>query len=173
MTTGLDFSEQGAELATPQPLPGTVGAIERVMRDINRLIAVLGGLAFVAASLILSYSVFARYWLKIATDWQDETAIFLLVGAVFFSSASVQARRGHIAIDAIAVLLSDRANRLRLLLCDLLGFLFCTFFAWKSWSLLHEAWVDDQISNSTWGPPLSIPYALMAAGMTLLTVQIS
>ncbi|MBN9115415.1 MAG: TRAP transporter small permease, partial [Pandoraea sp.] len=35
-----------------------------------------------------------------------------------------------------------------------------------------EAYVDGQTSSSTWGPPLSIPYGLMAFGMTLLTVQL-
>ncbi|MGC2810303.1 MAG: hypothetical protein WA303_07975, partial [Bradyrhizobium sp.] len=42
----------------------------------------------------------------------------------------------------------------------------------KSWTLTHEAWVDGQVSNSMWSPPLTIPYSLMAAGMTLLCVQI-
>jgi TRAP-type C4-dicarboxylate transport system permease small subunit len=173
VSAGREASPQLAEIGLPPPLRGTIGAIERVARDLNRLIVVLGGLAFVAASLILSYSVFARYWLKISTDWQDETAIFLLVGAVFLSGAAVQARRGHIGIDALAALISVQANRRRLMLCDLLSFMFCAFFAWKSWALLREAWIDDQTSNSTWGPPLWIPYALMAAGMTLLAAQIA
>jgi hypothetical protein len=38
--------------------------------------------------------------------------------------------------------------------------------------MLHEAVVEGQTSSSSWGPPLWIPYGLMAAGMTLLCVQI-
>jgi len=98
--------------------------------------------------------------------------VFLLVGATFMSSAYVQSQRGHIGIEAFVSLLSPMANRIRLWLVDVASFLFCGFFAWKSWTLTHEAWVDGQVSNSMWSPPLSIPYGLMAVGMTLLCVQI-
>jgi TRAP-type C4-dicarboxylate transport system permease small subunit len=57
--------------------------------------------ALIAAGLVLTCSVIVRYFLKISADWQDEMSVFLIVGAVFISSAAVQALRGHVAIEAI------------------------------------------------------------------------
>ena len=157
----------------PTRAPGLLGACEAVLAGLNRVIMALGGLALVVACLVLTYSVVVRYALHIPTDWQDETAVFLIVGATFFSAAAVQAKRGHVAIGVLTGFLSPRADRVRLVIVDLLTFLFCAFFAWKSWSLLHEAWVDGQTSSSTWGPPLFVPYGLMSIGMTLLSVQVA
>jgi TRAP-type C4-dicarboxylate transport system permease small subunit len=104
--------------------------------------------------------------------WQDEAAVFLLVGATFMSSAYVQGQRGHIGIEAFVGLLSPATNRIRLWLVDVASLLFCAFFAWKSWTLTHDAYVEGQVSNSMWSPPLAITYSLMAVGMTLLCVQL-
>jgi TRAP-type C4-dicarboxylate transport system permease small subunit len=116
--------------------------------------------------------VVSRYFMKASTDWQDEAAVFLLVGATFLCSASVQAIRGHIGIEAVVSVLPAGANRLRMALVDLFSLAFCVFFAWKSWTLLHEAWVDGQTTSSSWAPPLWIPYGLMSVGMTLLSLQL-
>ncbi|RXG96202.1 TRAP transporter small permease [Bradyrhizobium zhanjiangense] len=154
--------------------PGsTVGRINRAMILLNRTIVVLCSAALIVASTILSYSVAARYFFNAATYWQDEAAVFLLVGATFLSTAFVQAGRGHIGIEALTGYLSKRGNAIRMLVVDTASLLFCCFFAWKSWTLFHEAWVDGQVSGSTWAPPLWIPYSMMSLGMTLMTVQIA
>jgi TRAP-type C4-dicarboxylate transport system permease small subunit len=116
--------------------------------------------------------VVTRYFLHFSTDWQDEMSVFLIVGSIFMSSAAVQARRGHVAIEAVAALLSDNANRWRLFFVDIATFVFCAYFSWKSALLLEEAIVEDFHSSSTWQPPLWIPYSLMTAGMTLLSIQV-
>ena len=144
----------------------------RALVHINRAMVVLGMLALLAASIVLTYSVFSRYLMKASTDWQDEAAVFCLVGATFMCGAFVQSLRGHVGIEAIAGLLPRAIDRLRLALVDLMCVLFCAFFAWKSWTLFHEAWVEHHTTASSWAPPLAIPYGLMAAGMTLLTVQL-
>ena len=85
----------------------------------------------------------------------------------------MQSVRGHVGIEALAELLSPRANRARQVLVDVASLAFCAFFAWKSWSLFDEAWVDGQTTSSSWGPPLWIPYVTMSIGMTLLSLRIA
>lgn len=165
---------QGASnvLGVDPDTPKLLLPLALVLMRVNRMMVVLGMLALLAAAVVLTYSVVSRYIMKSSTDWQDEAAVFSLVGATFLCSAFVQALRGHVGIEAIAGLLPRSINRLRLLLVDLLSVAFCGFFAWKSWTLFHEAWVEHHTTSSSWAPPLAIPYGLMAAGMTLLSLQI-
>jgi TRAP-type C4-dicarboxylate transport system permease small subunit len=158
----------------PRSAPrGPLRLLERALAAVNGCILVLGMVALVTASCILTYSVFSRYFLKAATDWQDETAVFCIVGAVFLSGAYVQSLRGHIGISAIASLLPPGGDRVRLLVVDLMTLAFCTFFAWKSWTLWHEAWAEGYTTSSTLAAPLWIPYGLMSVGMTLLVLQVA
>ena len=149
-----------------------VAGLSRALAFSNNIIVVFASIALVAACVILSYSVLGRALFHSPNYWQDEAAVFLLVGATFMTAAYVQGQRGHIGIEAFIGLISPRANRIRLWLVDVASFLFCAFFAWKSWTLAHEAWVDGQVSNSMWSPPLAIPYVLMGVGMSLLCVQL-
>src|SRR5882724_2121377 len=163
----------GAETAAP-PLAdsGAAGPVGRALAFVNSIIVVLSSVALVIAALVLTYSVASRYFLHLSTDWQDELSVFLIVGAVFMSAASIQAKRGHIGIEAIVGLLSPRVNHWRQFAVDVASLLFCAFFSWKSWALLDEAWVENFHSESTWGPPPWIPYSLMTVGMTLLALQL-
>src|SRR5260370_39077794 len=149
-----------------------VATFERGLALCNNIIVVIAAVALIAACAILSYSVLSRALFHSANFWQDEAAVFLLVGATFMTAAYVQGQRGHIGIEAFVGLLSPLANRVRLWLVDLASLLFCAFFAWKSWTLTHEAFVDGHLSNSMWSPPLAIPYRLMATGLTLFCLQV-
>ena len=95
MAHGLDAVETEHAAAPPR------GAADRVLAVVNGLVVKASSVALIAAGFVLTYSVIVRYFLKISTDWQDEMSVFLIVGAVFMSSAAVQALRGHVAIEAI------------------------------------------------------------------------
>ncbi|MBV9556130.1 MAG: TRAP transporter small permease [Pseudolabrys sp.] len=169
MAHGLDEFETASEAVSVKE--DTAG-FERFIAPLNYIVVLVSSIALVVASLVLTYSVASRYFFHFSTDWQDEFSVFLIVGAVFMSAAAVQSRRGHVAIEAFSSILSARTNRVRLFIVDVATFAFCAYFAWKSWILLEEAFVDGYRTSSTWQPPLWIPYSLMTAGMILLTIQV-
>ncbi|HZL39774.1 MAG TPA: TRAP transporter small permease [Pseudolabrys sp.] len=169
MVYGLDDVGTAREAASTRDAAGPFG---RILAAVNSCLEVVCAVALVVAGLVLTYSVITRYFLHLSTDWQDEVSVFLIVGAVFMSAGAVQARRGHIGIEAIVVLLSPRANLVRSVLVDIVTLIFCAYFSWKSGLLLLEAIEGGFRTSSTWQPPLAIPYSLMTVGMALLTLQV-
>ena len=167
---GIDAAS-GAIPVADVPRGGILGAAQSALGMVNHLLAVLSAIAVAAAGLVLTWEVAGRYFFAIASDWQDELSTFLLIGATFGAASWIQARRGHVAIDALTHILPPGIDLARRVLADLLSLLFVAFFAWKSWALFEEAWTDGQTTPSAWGPPLWIPYACMAIGMTLLAAQ--
>ena len=151
---------------------GIQTGLRRAADAIDRILGPACGLGLLAAALVLCDSVFVRYVLHKSTDWQDETAVFLLVGVTFLSAAQVQSVRGHIGIDALSAIQSPRANRIRRWATDLAGLVFIGFFTEKAWALTKEAWDDGLVTSSTFGPPLWIPYVMMSVGMTLPTLRL-
>lgn len=170
MSHGFELPSSARSVVLPRA--GAIAACTRGLAWLNERILLASTLAIVAAALVLTGSVATRYVLKVPTDWQDEASVFLMVGATFLSGAYVQSQRGHVGIAALAGMLPPSVNRWRVILADAISFLFCSFFSWKSWTLLRDAVVDDQTTSSTWAPPLWIPYGMMAVGMTLVAAQL-
>jgi TRAP-type C4-dicarboxylate transport system permease small subunit len=165
---GLEIEVKEVKRAESNPLATATRFIARI----NEWIMTVATIALLGSALVLTLGVLLRYFLKLPTDWQDETAVFLIVGAIFMCSAYVQSYRGHVGIEAVASILPAGVNRVRRIIVDIASFAFCSFFSWKSWTLLYEAIHEGQTTSSSFAPPLWIPYGLMSAGMTLLSLQI-
>ncbi len=165
-------SPQAAHAPALRPRLAALAAADVALKWVNQQVLRLSMVVLVGASCVLTYSVLTRYFLKSATDWQDEVSVFLLVGATFMCTGYVQSHRGHVGIEALAGLLPSGVNRVRMGVVDAVSTLFCAFFSWKSWTLLHEAIKEGQTTSSTLAAPLWIPYGLMMVGMTLLTLQL-
>ena len=88
-------------LAPPPPWAALIGRIADFAFQISAI-------ALAVASAVLTGGVIAAHILGRGIAWQDEVEIFLVGGAVFLSSAAVQARRGHIGIEFLGALLPAR-----------------------------------------------------------------
>ena len=62
-----------------------------VLMRINRVMVIAGMWALLFACAVLTNSVVSRYVMQASTDWQDEAAVFCLVGATFLCGSFVQA----------------------------------------------------------------------------------
>jgi TRAP-type C4-dicarboxylate transport system permease small subunit len=127
--------------------------------------------AIVVSSLILTYEVVMRYFLRIPTIWEIESAIYLGVLATFMGAAYGLKDGAHINIDLFVRFLPPGAQRILQRITSSLAFLFCTHIAFKSWELFWEAFSKGWRSESMWGPPLAVPYFILPLGMTLLSLQ--
>ncbi len=149
-------------------------ALRRVARGIegfNRAMYWISAVAIVLSSLILTYEVVMRYFLKIATIWEIESAIYLGVLATFMGAAYGLKDGAHINIDLVIRVLSPRARRGLEIITSSLAVIFCVYVAYKGWELFWEAFSKGWRSESLWGPPLAIPYLFLPLGMTLLSLQ--
>jgi len=169
-------NRHGVEMTPPAgstiPDHPVVAALSGVLDRLNKLALYLSMAALMLTAVIMTYSVVARYFFHVPSDWQDDVTVFMLVGVIFLCAGYAQSHRSHIGIDALAAILPATVNALRLLIVDVASCAFCGFFSWKSWTLLHEAWAEEQTTSSTIALPLWIPYAMMAFGMSLLTAQL-
>jgi TRAP-type C4-dicarboxylate transport system permease small subunit len=159
-------------LEVSKPAGATVPLALRILDAVDAALVVACTAATIGAGLVLSFSVLARSYLRWSTDWQDEISVFLLVFATFLSASYVQSVRGHIAIEAIRGYLSPGMERLRLLFVDFVCCAFVGIFTWQSWILFLEAIESGEVTDSTWAPPLWLPYSFMTIGMTLLVLRL-
>src|SRR2546426_2597456 len=112
MTThGVDIP--GVTDAPVVTAPRGSGLLSRAMAGINAVMVFIGMIALLIASFTLTYSVFSRYLFKAATDWQDEVAVFSIVGAAFPGGARGSAARGPVGVQATSTIPPPRLHRRR------------------------------------------------------------
>ena len=145
--------------------------VARMIEGFNRAMYWVSAGAILLSSLILTYEVVMRYFLKIPTIWEVETAVYLGILATFLGAAYGLKDGAHISIDLVTRTLPVRVQRKIEAVTSFLSLLFCLYVSYKGWELFWEAYSKGWKSDSLWGPPLAIPYFFLPLGLTLLSLQ--
>jgi TRAP-type C4-dicarboxylate transport system permease small subunit len=127
--------------------------------------------AIILAMFIILYEVFVRYVLRWPTDWEIEASIMLTTFVTFVGSAYSLKNNAHVSMGFISERVSDRVKKPLSLCTSFASMSFCVFVSSRSWQMFWEAYTAGWRSETTWGPPLSIPYGFMAVGMSLVSIQ--
>jgi TRAP-type C4-dicarboxylate transport system permease small subunit len=129
------------------------------------------GLLIVLSALLITYEVIWRYYLVEPHTWSMEVNIFLLIGATFLASSFTQLKRGHVGTEVIDLMLPKHWVPWRIVLGDVLSCAVCAFIGTSVASYAMKAWNEGWVTDSLWGPPLWIPFTLIAVGMWLTALQ--
>ena len=131
----------------------------------------VAALCLVAAALIVTEAVIVRKLLGISTIWQIEASVFLLIFAVFVGAPFVQKNDHHLNVDLVIILLYPRTREITLIVVSIISCILTAVLAWYAWPMWWETVVNNEHSESLWGPPLWIPFLFLPLGMTLLFMQ--
>ncbi len=167
-------SEGGAGAAPPsRDPPGRAPwrLFSNTVKKINLLTGLIAGILIIASAAIITNEVIWRYYLRRPHTWNLELNIFLLIGATFLAANYAQMRRAHVGTEVLQALMPERWNRRRILGGDILSLLLCAFMAVKVLQYDWQAWSKNWRTDSTWAPPLWIPYTLIGVGLVLISLE--
>lgn len=142
----------------------TIGAInEWTGRTVSFLVLLL--------SLVVVYTVVARYLFHKAPLWGLESSEYLFTLVVMLMGGYVLLYDGHVKND----IFYNRLSPMRMALLDLFTsaffFLFVGSLLWKGVSFFWTSWTIRETTGSLWNPPVYPIKGLTLIGFLLFTLQ--
>ncbi len=145
--------------------------LHRLIDGLTYLTGWTAALCLVGAALVVTEAVIVRKILGISTIWQIEASVFMLIFTVFAGAPFVQKNEHHLNVDLVIIHLSPKIRQIILIIVSIMSCILAAILAWYAWPMWWEAVVNNEHSESLWGPPLWIPYLFLPLGMTLLFLQ--
>jgi len=154
-----------------KPMKTVFQIFVRITDGLTVITGWVAALCLVAAALIVTEAVIVRKLLGISTIWQIEASVFLLIFTVFVGAPFVQKNEHHLNVDLVIIHLSPRTREITLIVVSIISCILTAILAWYAWPMWWETVVNNEHSESLWGPPLWIPFLFLPLGMTLLFLQ--
>ena len=143
----------------------------RITDGLTYITGWVAALCLVAAALIVTEAVIVRKLLGVSTIWQIEASVFLLIFTVFVGAPFVQKNEHHLNVDLVIIHLTPRTREITLIVVSIFTCILTAILAWYAWPMWWETVINNEHSESLWGPPLWIPFLFLPLGMTLLFLQ--
>lgn len=142
-----------------------------IVNALTNMTGWIASLCLVSAAIIVTEAVIVRKVFGISTIWQTEASVFLLIFVVFTGAPFVQKNEHHLNVDLVLIHLSPRTRDLTIIVVSIISCVLAALLAWYAWPMWWEAVINNEHSESLWGPPLWIPHLFLPLGMTVLFLQ--
>lgn len=145
-------------------------AFVRLMDAIAVASAIAASVLLFAASLIVTWMVIYRA-LGNSTFWELESAVYLMVAAVFLGSPYCLRTRGHVGADLLGYFAPDALRRPLHVAIAVAGLVVCAYLTWIGGELAWKSFEEGERTGSLWNPPKWPLYATMPIGLGLTVLQ--
>lgn len=138
-------SPDGAD--APRHVPRAVVILEQFRRILDRVLAVVCIVLFVALVVIVTWQVFTRQVLNNSAPWTQEAALYTFVVLSLLGAALVFSERGHIAVEILVDKFAAPVQKTVAVIVQLLIAFFAAFvFIVGGARIVDNAW-DQAVST--------------------------
>jgi TRAP-type C4-dicarboxylate transport system permease small subunit len=142
----------------------------RFISRVSDICAMVAGASFALAVVVICYMVIRRT-VGFPTDWELEFAVFMMVAGLFLGSPYALKTNGHVAVDLLETALPARFARPLRLSMQVLGLLVVLFLTYYGFEKALESFLQGEVTESSWHPPLWPLYSTMPIGFGLTALQ--
>lgn len=140
---------------------------------LDRVIGWIAAAILLIAFCLLAFSVFARY---VAVNWQIdwilEVVVFMIAWAVMLGVARIEKRAGHIRVDFVLHLMSEKWQRVAEFFALIFALIVGVFYVYAGIFVVEEAIMWGEKTDSTLQIPFWIYYLCMSVAFTIHAIFI-
>lgn len=143
----------------------------RVLDAVELLAARVSALLLVAAGVMLSYEVVARYFFTAPTIWAAELSQLCLIWACPLAAPWVLSARRHIRVTAVTHLLPMGLRRGLEVLALLVIAAFSAVVVWYGFDIFHDSFSRGRMTGTMLELPAALPEGAIPAGFALILLS--
>lgn len=144
---------------------------DRLISVLEKLLLGVAGLCVLGILVVTALDVVGRYALNHALGWAYDTVLVLLIGMVFLSISSIQAARGHVAVEVLYEHLRPAGRLVMACVHVAVGALGFGLIGWKNIEYASEAARMGWVYGGFGAIPTWVPYGFIGLGSALMAVR--
>ena len=143
----------------------------KLLDKVCQLCAVIGALLLLFVTFSIAYSIITRQMGLGSPIWVFQFNEYSLLWITFLGTAWLLAEDKHVRISLLTNVLGERANKLLVVIHNIVGFLLCGLLAWYGYFSTKDHLVRNVIDTQAVDVPKWIILTVIPFGFALLSLQ--